>query len=373
MQLTASRTNLVSELDLAIGTVEKKTTIPILANVYLQAEDGQLRITATDLECGLRTYCDAEVKEPGIGTIPAKRLLDYVRSLPVGDLSVKSSGSDYFTVASGRSRARIAGMSGESFPQLPEEPAEHIVLPDVGPIQFAGMIAKVDFAISVEESRFTLSGALLSISDGKMRLVATDGHRLTYLEKAVDDGLKFEAIISRRGLGELRKLGSSAVLGDRVIISSDENHLFFRIGKRLLVSRKVAGNFPDYRRVLPSSEGRAVLTVDRQELIGAAGRVRLMSDERTRALKITSEENELVFTSSVFEAGEAKERIGFELAGELKAPVETGLNADYVLDFARAVDTEKVELHYLDWKSAVKMVPAGGDSGYVYVCMPLRV
>src|ERR1043166_3988142 len=175
MEFTVSKSDLVRELNLSQGGVEKKTTIPILSNVLVEAEQDRINLTATDLELGIRCSCPARVKKPGAGTIPAKRLLDYVRLLPDADLEVKLLENQWASLVCGRSRTRIAGMSRESFPELPQMPE---VLAEIPIGVLAAMIGKTVFAISTEESRFTLNGALLVLRKGGMVMVATDGHRL---------------------------------------------------------------------------------------------------------------------------------------------------------------------------------------------------
>ena len=170
MEFTVSRADLVRELNLSQGVVEKKTTIPILSNILLEADGDRLLLTATDLELGVRSSCAAKVKKKGAGTIPARRLLDYVRLLPEGDVQVKILENQWASLVCGRSKTRIAGMSRESFPELPAMPA---VLAEIPIGVLAGMIAKTIFAISSEESRFTLNGALLVLKKGNMAMVGT--------------------------------------------------------------------------------------------------------------------------------------------------------------------------------------------------------
>src|SRR5215813_13856650 len=174
MEFTVSKSDLVRELSLSQGVVEKKTTIPILSNVLLEASEDRVTLTATDLELGIRCSCPARVKKEGSGTVPLRKLLDYVRLLPEGELTMKFLENHWANITAGRSRTRIAGMSRESFPELPQipEPIAHI------PVKIlASMISRTSFAISMEESRFTLNGALLLLKTDATTMVATDGHR----------------------------------------------------------------------------------------------------------------------------------------------------------------------------------------------------
>ncbi len=179
MEFTVSKSDLVRELSLSQGVVEKKTTIPILSNVLLEAADDRLTLTATDLELGIRCSCPARVKKEGSGTVPARKLLDYMRLLPEGDVNMKFLENHWASITSGRSRTRIAGMSRESFPELPQMPEP---IAEVPVKTLASMIARTTFAISMEESRFTLNGALLLMRPEGLTMVATDGHRLAYVQ-----------------------------------------------------------------------------------------------------------------------------------------------------------------------------------------------
>ncbi|MBV8820566.1 MAG: DNA polymerase III subunit beta, partial [Acidobacteriaceae bacterium] len=253
MEFTVSKSDLVRELNLSQGVVEKKTTIPILSNVLLEASGDRITLTATDLELGIRCSCPAKVKTRGAGTIPSKRLLDYVRLLPDSNLDVKFQDNHWASLVCGRSRTRIAGMAHDSFPDLPKMPDELAQLP-AGIL--AALISRTIFAISAEESRFTLNGALLILKRSGITMVSTDGHRLAMAQcdvesPAIDAGASYRGLLPRKAMGEILKLvGDSG--GDAMVhFAGDDNHLFFELGDRLLLSRKLTGNFPDFERVLP--------------------------------------------------------------------------------------------------------------------------
>src|ERR1700734_1746521 len=206
MEFTVSKADLVRELSLSQGVVEKKTTIPILSNVLLEARENRLFLTATDLELGLRTSCPARVKKEGSGTIPARKLLDYVRLLPDAEITVKFLENHWANFTCGRSRTRMAGMSRESFPELP---AMAEVIREIPVKQLSAMIARTMFAISMEESRFTLNGALLLLGDKTLTMVATDGHRLAFVQRPSDSTnghLAYRALVPRKAMAEIVKL-----------------------------------------------------------------------------------------------------------------------------------------------------------------------
>src|SRR5690242_1845290 len=251
MEFTVSKSELVRELSLSQGVVEKKTTIPILSNVLLEASGDRVFLTATDLELGIRCSFPARVKKEGAGTIPARKLLDYVRLLPDADLNIKILDNHWASLTCGRSRTRIAGMSRDSFPELPQMPEPLAQIPAK---LLATMISRTSFAISLEESRFTLNGALLLLRTDATLMVATDGHRLAYVENAgpaVNAASTFRALVPKKAMAEIIKLADQSAEGGSAAFAGDENHLFFQFGDRLLITRKLTGNFPDYERVLP--------------------------------------------------------------------------------------------------------------------------
>jgi DNA polymerase-3 subunit beta len=261
-------------------------------------------------------------------------------------------------------------MSRESFPELPEMPE---TLAEVPLAVLAKMIGSTIFAISAEESRFTLNGALLILKDTGLIMVSTDGHRLALIEKHLPlPGLTapFRALLPKKAMAEIQKLASDDS-SKKVEFSGNENHLFFRIDKRLLLSRKLTGNFPDYERVLPK-EHPHMIVVQRDELKSAIERVAQFADERSRAIRLQVVKEEFKIHSSISETGESEETIPVVYDGP---DVEIGFNAQYMLEFLRSVDQSEVEFHFKDSNSAGELRPHGGDSEtvYRYVVMPMRI
>lgn len=370
MEFSVSKSDLVRELGLTQGVVEKKTTIPILSNILVETDKDQIWLTATDLELGIRCACPARVKKEGAGTIPARRLLDYVRLLPDADVQVKVAENQWASLVCGRSRTRIAGMSRESFPELPEMPEELAQIP-LGVV--AQMISSTIFAISAEESRFTLNGALLLLRDTGLVMVSTDGHRLALIEKQIPlPGLtaSYRALLPKKAMSEIQKLASDDD-SKTIIFSGNDNHLFFRIEKRTLLSRKLTGNFPDYERVLPKDHPYHVI-LQKDELKSAIERVAQFADERSKAIRLQVIKEELKVHSSISETGESEETIPVQYDGP---DVEIGFNAQYMLEFLRSVGTAEVEFHFKDSNSAGEMRPRNGaaDTVYRYVVMPMRI
>ena len=371
MEFTVSKSDLVRELSLSQGVVERKTTIPILSNVLLEAAGDHVTITATDLELGIRCSCPARVKREGSGTVPARKLLDYTRLLPEGDVNMKFMENQWATITCGRSRTRIAGMSRESFPELPQMPE---ALAEIPVKVMAGMIARTSFAISMEESRFTLNGALFLIAPEGLTMVTTDSHRLSFvsapLPEGVSGGKPFRTLIPRKAMTELVRLGDEAGEGN-VLLSDDENHLFFYVGNRLLMTRKLTGNFPDYPRVLPKDHS-LVAVIQKDEIKAAIERVAQFADERSRAIRVQFTPGEVRIFSQSVETGESEESVPSQYDGP---NLEIGFNAQYLLDFLRVIPQEQVSFHLKDQKSAGEMRPAGEDGAgqYRYVVMPMRI
>lgn len=372
MEFSVSKSDLVRELGLTQGVVEKKTTIPILSNILVETAVDKVWLTATDLELGIRCACPARVKKEGAGTIPARRLLDYVRLLPDADVQIKLQENNWASLICGRSRTRIAGMSRESFPELPEMPEVLAKLP-LGTL--AQMISRTIFAISAEESRFTLNGALLILRDSGIVMVATDGHRLAMVERTInipdmDGKQQYRALLPKKAMSELLKLAGDE--GDKEIeFAGSDNHLFFRIGDRLLLSRKLTGNFPDYERVLPKDHPHSIV-LQREELKSSIERVSQFSDERSRAIRVQVLANEAKVHSSISETGESEETIPVDFSGP---ETEIGFNSQYLLEFLRAADCGEVGFFFKDSNSAGELRLHGGpeDVNYRYVVMPMRI
>jgi DNA polymerase-3 subunit beta len=372
MEFTVSKSDLVRELSLSQGVVEKKTTIPILSNVLLEASGDRITLTATDLELGIRCSCPARIKKEGAGTVPAKKLLDYVRLLPEGDVNMKFLENHWASITCGRSRTRIAGMSRESFPELPQMPAPIAEIPVK---TLASMIGRTSFAISMEESRFTLNGALLLMKPDSLTMVATDGHRLAFVQEPPESSgsvdQQFRALVPKKAMGELLKLSDGSDDGGKAVFAGDDNHLYFQVGHRLLITRKLTGNFPDYERVLPKDH-TLTATLQKDEIRSAIERVAQFADERSRAIRVQFTNGEVRIFSSSVEMGESEETVTSEYQGP---DLEIGFNAQYLLDFLRAIPQSAVSFELKDQKSAGEMRPAGEGIAdqYRYVVMPMRI
>src|SRR6266513_1217799 len=371
MEITVSKFELLRELTATQGVVERKTTIPILSNYLFEAAGDRLSITATDLDLSLRTSCAAKVKKEGSCTIPARKLHDYVKLLPDADITIKLLENHWVSIRCGRSNTKMVGMARSNFPSLPVFPTAGVV--KIPAQVLRGMIARTSFAIANEESRYTLNGALMVLKPESITMVATDGHRLAHIERGGEkfDGISGEmkTLIPKKAMDELKTLLDSTDT-DVVEFAKDESTLFFRIGPRLLTSRQLTGQFPNYEAVLPKDNSQSI-ALHGDDLAAAISRVAQFADERSRAVRLKLEKGELKLSASSTETGESEDSIETDYNGE---PLTVGFNAQYVLDFLKAVGPGEVKLELKDAQSAGQLRPANSeDYKYRYIVMPMRI
>ncbi|MGD1215167.1 MAG: DNA polymerase III subunit beta [Terriglobales bacterium] len=370
MEITVSKFELLRELTATQGVVERKTTIPILSNYLFETAGDKLSLTATDLDLSLRTSCNAKVKKEGACTIPARKLYDYVKLLPDADITIRLLENHWVSIRCGRSNTKMVGMARSNFPSLP-------VFPSAGAIKIPAavlrsMIAKTGFAIANEESRYTLNGALMVLKPESITMVATDGHRLAHVERS---GEKFEGVsgemktlIPKKAMDELKSLLDSDV--ETIDFAKDESTLFFRVGSRLLTSRQLTGQFPNYEAVLPKDISKSI-ALHGEELGAAIARVAQFADERSRAVRLRLEKGELKISASSTETGESEDSIEVAYDGE---PMAIGFNAQYLIDFIKATGSCEVKLELKDAQSAGQLRPAEAeDYKYRYIVMPMRI
>jgi len=373
MDLVVKKNDLLRELQLFQGIVERKNTIPILANVLMEAKGNEIRMLATDLEVALRSRCDAVVEKPGTLTLPAKKLYEIVKALPETDVRIAED-KNGVKVAADKFDSRMQTLPKEDFPAVPEATGTtNAMLPRAAVKE---MVAKTQFAITGEDTRFFLNGALFILGTTSMSLVATDGHRLALVSvdrpkgsaKPSKDADEVRAILPRKTLWELGKLlmeGDGDVRYER-----GENHLFFEVGGRMLISRMIDGQFPAFERVIPKGNNKRI-EFERERLTNAVKRVALLSNERSRSVKFQLDKGKVEVTSSSPEFGEAKETLAVDYSD---VSMQICFNAQYVMDFLGAVDTDLVALELKDEVSQAVLKPIGTDGyDYTYVIMPMRV
>jgi DNA polymerase III subunit beta len=365
MKFSIAKEPFLEELQILQGIVEKRNTMPILANILMNVQANDIELTGTDLEVGLRTHLQAEIERPGAITVNGKKIFEIVKSLPEGQTVDVELKDETIEIRAGASEFKILCLAKEDYPQVPDARFEKGVRLPLADIK--DMIDRVFYAIT-QEQRYYLNGALLSLKNRQIELVSTDGHRLSYTKKA-EDGLKLDkdlsVIVAKKTLSEIRKFDDEGVEFDL-----DENNLFFKVGPRTLISRIIESKFPNYQAVIPKDNpGR--LTIAREELAGAIRRVSLLSAERSKGIKFTIEKNRLRLFSSNPEIGEARDRLEVEYKGQ---DLEIGFNAQYLLDFLTSVGSEKVVFEIKDENSAVLLRPETEEAiANIYVLMPMKI
>lgn len=366
MELTTTQDILVRGLQKIQGIVERKNTLPILSHFLLTAQTEEVVIHATDLELGYRGSLNATVNKPGTVTLPARKTYDILRELPAGvQITLALENQGWVRI--------MAGSASFKVPCLPAE--EYPALPHIDDVDFAAldsdivdeMIRKTAFATSNDETRYTLSGVLMMCGEHDTTLVATDGHRLAHIKRPVSIGQTLRLIVPRKALDEASRF---AVDSDEqnIDVASLENHLVFRKGRSILVTRLIEGQFPEYEGVIPKEFTRRA-TVDHERLLRALRRVSLLSNEKTKPIKIEFERHGLTLQSNTPEMGEAMEQIPAEYDGEAMV---MGFNARYLLEALAVMDDDQVALELNDPLSPGVMRPLG-DEQYFYVIMPMRV
>lgn len=368
MKFSVKKENLESELQFLQGIAERKKTIPILSHILVEAENSQLKLSGTDLEVSLTTRCSASVEDAGGVTVSSKKLFEVVRSLPSGDVEMSSASGEWLEVRSGGAYFRLVSLPVNDFPEIPQ--FDFGSATEISQEIFREMIRRTLFAVTKEDVRYSLNGALLEIGDGVLRMVATDAHRLALVEvKDADAGTKesVRAIIPKKALSELRNLSGD----EAMLFGQDEHHLHFKLGDRVLSTRVIEGQFPAYEKVLPSDNPSRV-KASVEQLGGALRRVSLLASERSRAVKFTFNSGVLSVASSNPELGEAQESVPVEYEGD---ELTISFNAQYVLDFLGVVTGTDIELHLRDDTSQGMMVPIEDDASvdYRYVIMPMRL
>lgn len=389
MEFIIKQNALKEELGFVQGIVEKKSTIPVLSNILIESVgDNALRIIGTDLDVTIRCEALAEIKQAGSMCIQARKLFDIVRLLPDADVHFTKEENEWVKVTCQKSNFRLAGVSKENFPEVPQFKAAPMKL---SAKVFNYFIQHTGFAITQEQSRFTLSGAKFIVGDGSVKMVTTDGHRLAYIERKETIDGTMDSLIPKKALTELVKIAKDA--SGEISFGEDPNHIYFEVNGRLLITRKLSGTFPNYEMVIPKGNDKTAI-FDADEMKRAIARVALMADERTRSVKLHIKPNEIQISSQAAEEGEADEVISADYQGE---EVQVGFNSQYLQDFlnvigssyeAEAVEQEtegdkvkvkeggkqRVAFEFKDGNAGIQLRPANdGGYDYKYVVMPLRI
>ncbi len=328
MEFVIKQSILKEELGFIQGVVERKTTIPVLANILIESiGENEIRIVGTDLDVTIRCDAEADIRKSGSMCIQARKLFDIVRALDSGDVHFTKEDNEWVKLKCGRANFRLAGVSREQFPEIPNFKSTPMKLPAA---VFNYFIQNTAFAITNEVSRFTLSGAKFIVNDGVAKMITTDGHRLAYIERALPDGSSSDAIdtlIPKKALLELAKVSRDTA--SDISFGEDQNHLYFEMEGRLLISRKLSGNFPNYEMVMPKDNDKAAI-FDLDEMRAAVRRVSLMADERNRSIRVIVRTGEIELTAQSSEEGEGREAVQAEYTGD---EFQLGFNWQYLLEF----------------------------------------
>jgi DNA polymerase-3 subunit beta len=374
MKLSITKSEFLRGLGRIQSIVEKRNSMPILANVLIEApekgKEAKLHLGATDLEVGIRSLHSANVSEPGGLTVSAKKLFEIIRELPDETIELSATANSYLKINCARSHFTLAGTAASEYPTLPEfSPEKTVPIPAA---VLSEMIDRTIYAASVDETRYNLNGVYVEVLEdtGGIRFVATDGHRLACVDREIEgdaSALASGVIVPRKGLGELKRLVDEDV-DEEIELAFANNSGFARRGDVTLVMRLIEGEFPNYNQVIPKNLTRH-LTLPTEPLVHAVRRVALLSSERSRAVKLELSDGQLVITSSNPDLGDAREELDIDYAGE---PLAIGFNAKYLLDAINAVQSKEVLFSFQDELSPSKLSPPG-DEKTIAVVMPMRI
>ncbi len=385
MDFVIPQADLLRELQTVTGVVEKRTTMPILANLLIEAESGHLMVGASDLEVTIRGRVPAQVRRPGAVSLPAGKLYEIARSLPEADVRFRLLDRHQVAIECERTRYRIAGQSPEEFPKFPEEKLEREF--SITGRALREMIERVVFAITTEDPRYALAGALMLIERGSLTMVATDGHRLAFVRRQVplDPGREaVRVLVPRKALQEVAKLAAAHDEEDVVRFGRGGNHVFFRVGESHVLSSSVLeGRFPNYEGVMPEACEVAVV-VDRESLAAGLRRVSLLTADRYhRAVRVGLAPGELRLHTET-ELGEAQEVLSVDYGGP---PLELTFNSRYLIEFLGVVGSPAVRVELRpsvqrgdgeakeqdrDRPGQLRPEPPG-EFDYRYIVMPMHV
>jgi len=374
MNLSISKSGLQRGLARIQAIVEKRNSMPILSNVRLEAvkekSGGRLKLAATDLEVGIHGSHEANVKKAGGVTTSARKLHEIVRELPDEEIQLASTDNNYLEVTCARSHFTLPGTAVEEYPTLPGASPKKLV--PMQAVVLSQMIDRTMYATCADETRYNLNGVYVEVlaDVGKLRMVATDGHRLACVDRAVAEGLDdlpAGIIIPRKGLAELKRLVDEED-AEEIELGFEGNSGLVRKGDVTLAMRLIEGEFPNYRQVIPKDAGRR-LSVASEPLVRALRRVHLLSSQQSHAVKLEVKEGQVAISTRNPDLGEAREELDVDYAGE---PLEIGFNARYLIEALGALAAKEVSFGLQDGLSPVQLRPADDDESLAVV-MPMRL
>lgn len=371
MKIKIKKDEILKGLQRIQGVVEKKNTMPILSNMLLTADSNGVEIVATDLEIGLKGRYAAEVTKPGSVTVSAKKMYEIVRELPAEEIQINVEDNNWVKIKSGQSQFKLVGLPKDEYPALPDVAEE-------GMIAFEGetlrnMIKKSLYAVGENDARYVLNGLFVQMTQGKgginVRMVGTDGHRLSMIDRVIDAKHKEESvIIPKKAMMELRRLLEEDAPNTELRVGFSKNHALFKRDGLVMVSKLIDGNYPNYQQVVPAKSTKKV-AVPKEEFSHAVKRVSILSKEKTNAVKMQLEKGLLVLSTNNPEVGEASEEFPVDYKGE---GITIGFNSRYLLDVLSAMDKATISLELNDALSPC-LITEDGDDLYKCVVMPMRV
>jgi len=367
MRFTITRENLLQGLGAVAGSIPTRTTLPVLSNILVEAEEGAVRMSGTDLDTAVSVRVPAEVAEPGAITAPAKKLQEIARELP-GATELSTQG-DSILISSGRSRFKLNGLPRDEFPAFPK--VDFAESWRVTGAELQRLITHVSFAASTEETRPILNGVLWQLRDGEMRMVATNGHRLAKMTLPVEAAAQVPAvdlIVHPKALQQVQRLFA----GDAAVeVSRSENHIGFRSDTVQVFTRLIEGPYPNYEQVIPKDNDKNMVA-DKGALQSAVRRMAIVASDQTHRIRMSLGGAMLRFSVESPDLGAANEELPVEYDGE---PLEIGFNAQYLLELLRYMPTDEVRMSFKAPERAATMQPLGNEDTPDYLClvMPLRL
>jgi len=371
MKLKIKKEEILKGLQRIQGVVEKKNTMPILSNMLLIADDRGVEIIATDLEIGLRGRYAAEVDKPGAVTVSAKKMYEIVRELPADDIQINVEENNWVRLQTGRSQFKLVGLPRDEYPALPDVAEEGMIV--IEGEMLRDMIKKTLYAVGENDARYVLNGLFVHMSQTKsglnIRMVGTDGHRLSMIDRVVDAKHKEESIIiPKKAMVELRRLLEEDAPKAELRLGFSKNHALFKRDGLVMVSKLIDGNYPNHLQVVPAKSTKKV-SVSKDVFMHAVKRVSILSKEKTNAVKLQLEPGRLVLSTNNPEVGEANEELAVDYKGEA---IAIGFNSRYLMDVLTAMDRETISLELSDALSPC-LITEEGDENYKCVVMPMRV
>jgi DNA polymerase-3 subunit beta len=371
MKLTIKKEEILKGLQRIQGVVDRKNTMPILSNMLLKADSGGVEIVATDLEIGLRGTYAASVDKPGAVAISAKKMYEICRELPEEDISLQAEDGNWVKIRSGHAQFKLVALAGEEFPALPDVAGEGMITIDS--VTVRDMIRKTLYAVGENDTRYVLNGLFVHLTPaGKginIRMVGTDGHRLSMIDRVVEAKHKEESvIIPKKAMIELRRLLEEESSSSTIQLGFSKNHALFKRDGLVMVTKLIDGNYPNYLQVVPPQSAKRV-SVPKDQFTHAVRRVSILSKEKTNAVKVQLEKDRLTLSTNNPELGEASEDLAVDYSGD---GLSIGFNSRYLIEVLNGMDREAIVLGLNDPLSPC-LITEAGDDNYKCVIMPMRV